>query len=440
MDKKNYYIQINQETKGPYDLDTLQLLKLNGNTLVWHEDAKTWVLAKNHPDFFEILSLKKNKKKSKTVLIVLGIVTLLVILFFTYKGKNKQSVLPSYSNQELYQQFSGGVVLIKNKFIFRVTIGDKVFFFNHFESIDDFTYVDGLTEDSLKAVRAAEYIEGTGFFISKDGKILTNRHVAGFVPAKEDLYAIKEAVIKELSGSINNAHFKDSLLQSKKHNDSLLAVLNKDSANNLVAITDLKEKIATLESFLEEDGEYEKTTIDSAALENIKINSNISVQKITLSLKAYLQGSSGTNSSESILCNTIAISDFEPVDLAILQTKTKNLPDTSIHLLSLKRIKQNIPSTMSERLILIGYNRGSELAETTQGLQAQLTEGKVSQNNDAYKLMYTIPTMPGSSGSPVFDEKGNIVSVNFAGIINTQSFNYGIQTKQIKYFLESNGL
>lgn len=49
MDKKNYYIQINQETKGPYDLDTLQLLKLNGNTLVWHEDAKTWVLAKKSP-------------------------------------------------------------------------------------------------------------------------------------------------------------------------------------------------------------------------------------------------------------------------------------------------------------------------------------------------------------------------------------------------------
>mgnify|MGYP006397828169 CR=1 FL=1 len=116
MDKKNYYIQINQETKGPYDLDTLQLLKLNGNTLVWHEDAKTWVLAKNHPDFFEILSLKKNKKKSKTVLIVLGIVTLLVILFFTYKGKNKQSVLPSYSNQELYQQFSGGVPAVSARF------------------------------------------------------------------------------------------------------------------------------------------------------------------------------------------------------------------------------------------------------------------------------------------------------------------------------------
>jgi len=95
---------------------------------------------------------------------------------------------------------------------------------------------------------------------------------------------------------------------------------------------------------------------------------------------------------------------------------------------------------MSERLILIGYNRGSQLAATTRGLQAQLTDGRVSQNNDDYKLMYTIPTMPGSSGSPVFDEKGNVVSVNFAGVVNTQSFNYGIQTKQIKYFLESNGL
>jgi len=95
----------------------------------------------------------------------------------------------------------------------------------------------------------------------------------------------------------------------------------------------LKEKIVSIDNFLEDNEGYEKTTIDSATLENIKINSNISVQKITLSLKAFLQGSSGTNNSEAILCNTIAISEFEPVDLAILQAKTKNyLIQVSVYL------------------------------------------------------------------------------------------------------------
>ncbi|MCU7548560.1 serine protease [Chitinophagaceae bacterium LB-8] len=72
----------------------------------------------------------------------------------------------------------------------------------------------------------------------------------------------------------------------------------------------------------------------------------------------------------------------------------------------------------------------------TAGVKAPLTEGKSSQNTDDYKLMYTIPTLPGSSGSPVLDEKGRLVSVNFAGISYTQNFNYGIQPGKIRAFLK----
>jgi V8-like Glu-specific endopeptidase len=52
--------------------------------------------------------------------------------------------------------------------------------------------------------------------------------------------------------------------------------------------------------------------------------------------------------------------------------------------------------------------------------------------------MYTIPTLAGSSGSPVLDEKGRLVSVNFAGVNQTQSFNYGIHPQKIREFLSLN--
>lgn len=53
-------------------------------------------------------------------------------------------------------------------------------------------------------------------------------------------------------------------------------------------------------------------------------------------------------------------------------------------------------------------------------------------------MLYTIPSMPGSSGSPIFDVYGRVIGVNFAGYLETQSFNFGIQPKQIKNFLNNN--
>ena len=50
--------------------------------------------------------------------------------------------------------------------------------------------------------------------------------------------------------------------------------------------------------------------------------------------------------------------------------------------------------------------------------------------------MYSIPTLPGSSGSPIIDERGNLVAVNFAGIVNTQSFNYGVLSKHLTKIID----
>lgn len=87
---------------------------------------------------------------------------------------------------------------------------------------------------------------------------------------------------------------------------------------------------------------------------------------------------------------------------------------------------------LGEHLYLMGYNLGPTLAITDQGLKAQITEGSISQNTDDVQLMYTIPTLGGSSGSPVVDAYGNLICVNYAGLKSTQSFNYGIKAKHLR--------
>src|SRR5690606_13065460 len=78
---------------------------------------------------------------------------------------------------------------------------------------------------------------------------------------------------------------------------------------------------------------------------------------------------------------------------------------------------------------------GLDLAKTAIGIKPQITSGNISQESDGIKVMYTIASLQGSSGSPVIDEWGNLIAVNFAGITNTQSFNYGILSYHLKDLL-----
>jgi len=451
MENKKYFILNGKQKQGPYTLDNLKEIGIGRNTMVWYAGMEKWMTATELPELKEIVVLippKVSSKRTRMLIILIAIVLVGGGFVATRIFSNPKVVVmnqPSLSNQQLYNLYAPSVVLIQHRYMYRITVDEKRFFFDDYYSYDESTgYLKGLTNDSMQAAEHAQPIQGTGFFTGSSGQILTNRHVARSAPTETEQQMIGHYFIRSLEGALASINFSDSVKRKKEENDSLLSALLDDSATNASLIADVKEKITEAEEYLAEDNDYDVLKTDAATVESIK-NNTMLVEKVTLQLSVFPEGTSDINEYNGIPCVVVATSDDENVDLALLQTTIKRLPDTSLKKIDLSRISnidfdEGLSPQMSERLILIGFNRGSDLAQTTEGIQSQLTDGKVSQNTDAYKLMYTIPTLPGSSGSPVFDEKGRLVSVNFADITQTQSFNYGIQPRQIKNFLKAHGM
>ena len=134
-------------------------------------------------------------------------------------------------------------------------------------------------------------------------------------------------------------------------------------------------------------------------------------------------------------CSVVSVSEEEDVDLATIQLDDMQTPEGTyiFHL----RDNDN-PLTLDQKLYMIGFNKGFTIAKTAQGIRSQCYSGNVTQKDDGVQILYSIPSQPESSGSPVIDEYGNLVAVHFAGYTGTQSFNYGIPSKRIRQFLIDN--
>ena len=134
-------------------------------------------------------------------------------------------------------------------------------------------------------------------------------------------------------------------------------------------------------------------------------------------------------------------------DLAIIQLDSKVTPSENyifnvpaVDPLNSYTFKDNMKKKAGEdknsNVYMISFNLGPQLALTTEGIKSQINLGNISQKTDE-QLLYSIPSLPGSSGSPVVNAQGELVAVNFAGLSTTQSFNYGIRVKFLYSLLQS---
>ena len=143
-------------------------------------------------------------------------------------------------------------------------------------------------------------------------------------------------------------------------------------------------------------------------------------------------------------CDIIKISADKDADLALLQLKSHQTPENAYVFQfagdgNKKFFNGNDSETelkIDQQLYMIGYNAGLMLANTQKGISVQMTSGKITQTPDNDRVLYSIPTVQGSSGSPVVDEYGNVVAVNFAKLAGSDNFNFGIPVSRVKEFLK----
>lgn len=350
------------------------------------------------------------------------------------------------SQEQLFTRLSTGVVVVLNRYYYQIELpnGNKLYFTGFDEEGD----LANLTAD-VEEIQP-EIITGTGFFIDNQGTIMTNRHVAQPIinpsEVRKNLMATLRTIKKACDVRMAELSEAYNALEQQKGNCYTYSFYG----GTMIDYQRLAEIQSQQEELRNAYAEMQQ------AKDNVDDNLDPSSMPITpvCELGIAYNDTYVTNEKDFLErnpCVVTKVSDKDDVDLAVLQLKDKKTPEKA-HVFALKGRQvgkrsfwQHLTSVfsddgeqkleMGQQLYMIGYNAGLILGTTKQGLKAQMTSGKVTQLPDGQRLLYSIPTLQGSSGSPVVDEYGNLVAVNFAKLGTTDNFNFGIPEDQIRQFM-----
>ena len=352
--------------------------------------------------------------------------------------------------EQLFEERASGVVVILNEYYYEMKLpnGNSVYF-TGFDKDGD---LENFTPDIDEIKKNCQIMTGTGFFINDKGTIITNRHVAR---PQLDMAKAKGAYMSLVKGVKEFLEYGKSQMQQqyaeleRQKSDCSYYDLN---TNMYYYDSDKLNEIKNQQNELEQS--YNETTNILEGLNGIDPSSLkiIPVCKIGLAYNnTYVTSEEDFFGSNS--CVVTKVSEKDDVDLAQLQLKNQTTPEKAYIFDVLgekeqeKTIFERINDFMSknkddeqlkidQQLYMIGYNAGLILGTTKQGIKVQMTSGKLTQLPDGQRLLYSIPAVQGSSGSPVMDASGNLVGVNFAKLNGTDNFNFGIPLDKVRQFVK----
>jgi S1-C subfamily serine protease len=332
----------------------------------------------------------------------------LLLLFLPFAGCKQQPPNPT----DLYAMYRSSVVLIQSAYYFKVKLPSGTELFCTYN--DEYpNFYD--TEEEAKAGTETAY--GTGFFISEKGEIATNRHVV-FPEDNTTMQSNIASAISEMAESI-----RSEITELESEADAAVTGHVEETETETVYVEAYESEEAKQER-RERLRDLRKRLVKfEGAGEESETQLRIELKRTFLGV--VFNDSRGAETGDYSDCIAIANAPEEAVDLALIQLKSKKTPEAVTKIFTLSDIPKD-PPKLNDPVYMIGFNAGIELASTAQGIKSQFTQGTITQDPDGVHLLYSIPTLPGSSGSPIIDKWGHLVAVNFAKLRDFQSFSFGI--------------
>ena len=321
---------------------------------------------------------------------------------------------------ELYNDYRRSVALIKNSYYFQTTLDNGFEFYYTIENNEPVFF-----DKEEDAIANAGVSYGTGFFVSKTGELATNRHV---VYPSQETTSISEGI----NDYLNDIEYKlKKLINENQNENSKLA----DAYNEYYEYLEYDKKVEIKDEYANRKSKIIEL---EQYLEDLDFNPNNTTTELKrIFLGVALDDTHVTSAKDFIECVAIKKSNIENIDLAIIQIKNKTTPSSATKVFNLKNITLKKELGLNDKVFMIGFNHGISLANTGNGIKSQFTQGTITQDPDLNKILYSIPTLPGSSGSPIIDEWGNLVAVNFAKTGDFQGFSFGIPSLALTNLYEN---
>ena len=274
---------------------------------------------------------------------------------------------------------------------------------------------DNPIQTPIKLTSKTAIYSATAFFVDREGRLCTNRHVVK--PWAEEYQ--NEQIISDL---------KDEIEQHRQAMFPVDLVENKDDLDRLMSTTEGMELVI--------ESNYNISKLN-AMLRRIK-NSEIKLSGKIDYIRIGYPGRYYSEPEEFEICNVLCESNDKNKDVAFIQLNTKETPSKIKYIYDLKNCVLTKPKVMKEKFWSIGYPGGlyRSLDNISKSLEPNISETACCKEPSRYDFEVQHGTIGGHSGAPIINKKGQVVGVLFGSFSGDGATTKVLQAKYIKELYE----
>lgn len=286
-------------------------------------------------------------------------------------------------------------------------------------------YFSGVTVEVGEIPTEAVPYNATAFFIDREGRMGTNRHVA--MPWDTQYQDNKEIQAQKAQMEQFVDRYLPNEVSSMDDVEAINSLVGEDSRFaiwNMIYTQTVREY---------KDGKISNPLSYINSMIRQLRKSKISTVGRLVEIKVGYPGRNYTHTDEYDRCVPTTVSDTPDIDLAILQLNTKKTPADIVRVFDPVDYYKGDVKPLETKLVWIGYPRGNNwnMDEKTHSLEPQIRETQIAKVPSKYNYEVQGEVVGGASGSPVYDPAtGRLYGVLWG--YNAGGATYG-QACQAKY-------